>query len=289
MGKFSKVFFASDFDHTITNRQGAVPQKNIDAIRYFIEEGGIFCVASGRSIPMFGSRHAQVPSNAPCILYNGAACFDYTAGTLYYARPLGAFASELREKVARDYPDLTVEIQGLKFHYVTTEDGWRADFLRSQNVPYHCGLDAIDEPQMKVVITDGVWRLKSNDPKDVPVEYAARFDRIQRELAAFCGASAYVTRSMPTVIEICAAGVSKGKSARTLANQMGRPILVCAGDAPNDETMLREADFAFSPADRDPGLQGDFFREVISCNDGAVAHAIGQLETLLKERDKGCE
>ena len=284
MGKFSKVFFASDFDHTITDRQGAVPQKNVDAIGYFIEEGGIFCVASGRSIPMFGSRYTQVPNNAPCILYNGAACFDYTSQTLHYARALGDFAFEIRHKVERDYPNLTVEIQGLSYHYVTTEDGWRGDFLRSQKVPYRCGLDAIDEPQMKVVVTDGVWRLKSNDPKNVPAEYAARFDHIQRELAAFCGDNAYVTRSMPTVIEICAAGVSKGGAARALAERMGRPILACAGDAPNDETMLREADFAFSPLDRDPGLRGDFFRDAVSCNEGAVAHAIEQLERLLKER-----
>lgn len=283
MAKFSNVFFASDFDHTITDRQGAVPQNNIEAICYFMEEGGIFCVASGRSIPMFLSRFGQVPSNAPSILYNGAACYDYTTETLHYARHLSDFAPAIWEKVERDYPQLTVEVQGLKYHYVTDEQGWRADFLRSQKVPYQCcaGTGEIPEPWMKIVVTDGIWRLNSKDPKDVPAEYAARFDRIQRELADFCGDRCYVTRSMPTVIEICAGGVSKGAAARQLAERMGRSILVCAGDAPNDETMLREADFAFSPADRDPGLQGDFFRPTGSCNEGCIAQAIRELETLV--------
>lgn len=281
MGKFSQVFFASDFDHTLTDRQGLVPQKNIDAIEYFISEGGIFCVASGRSVPMFRSRVAQVPTNAPSILYNGAACYDYRNGQQYYARALSDFAPSIRRKVEQDYPDVTVEIQGLKYHYVSGNKGWREDFLRSQQVPYRCGLDEIDEPWMKLVITDGTQRRNPKDPKDVPPEDAARFAAICKDLAEFCGEECYVTRSMPTVIEICAGGISKGAAARRLAQEMGRPILVCAGDAPNDETMLREANFAFSPADRDPGLQGDFFRETVSCNWGCVAHAIELLEQLL--------
>lgn len=281
MAKFSNVFFASDFDQTITDRHGAVPQKNIAAIEYFISEGGIFCVASGRSVPMFRSRFPQVPTNAPSILYNGAACYDYRTERQHYACPLSDFAPEILRKVEGDYPNVTIEIQGLQYHYVAQEHGWRGDFLRSQQVPYRCGLSSIDEPWMKLVITDGTQRRNPKDPKDVPPEDAARFAAICADLAAFCGDRCYVTRSMPTVIEICAGGISKGAAARRLAQDMGRSILVCAGDAPNDESMLREADFAFSPADRDPGLHGDFFRETVPCNEGAIAYAIGQLEKLL--------
>lgn len=281
MAKFSDVFFASDFDQTLTDRNGAVPQKNIEAIEYFISQGGIFCVASGRSVPMFRSRFHQVPTNSPSILYNGAACYDYRTEQQHYACPLSDFAPNLRQKIEADYPDVTIEIQGLQYHYISEGKGWREDFLRSQQVPYRCSLDNIAEPWMKLVVTDGMPRRNPKDPKDVPPEDAARFAAICADLAAFCGDRCYVTRSMPTVIEICAGGISKGAAARRLSRDLGRSILVCAGDAPNDETMLREADFAFSPADRDPGLRGDFFRETVVCNEGCIAHAISQLETLL--------
>lgn len=281
MSKFSDVFFASDFDHTLTDQQGNIPRANIEAVEYFIANGGIFTVASGRSIPMFGSRYEAVPTNAPCILYNGSACYDYATGTLHYAYPLEDFAQEIMKKVQRDYPDLTVEVQGQTHHYVTGEQGWREDFLRSQKVPYLRCEGVIPKPWMKLVVCDGRWRLKSNNPKDVPPEYAARFVALQKELAEFCGDRCYVTRSMPTIIEISNPKGNKGKAARSLANEFGRKILVCAGDAPNDETMLREADFAFAPCDRDKGLQGDFFTETQSCNLGCVAEAIERLEKLL--------
>lgn len=277
---FSNVFFASDFDHTLTDCQGAIPKANIEAIEYFIAHGGIFTVASGRSIPMFRSRFAAVPTNAPCILYNGSACYDYTAGQLHYAYPLDDFARQIMDYIHDRYPDLTVEIQGQTHHYVTGS-GWREEFLRSQKVPFLRCDGEIPKPWMKLVVCDGQWRLRSGNPKDVPEEMAAEFVALARELQEFCGQKCYVTRSMPTIIEISNPLGNKGKAARALANQFGRSLLVCAGDAPNDETMLKEADFAFAPCDRDPGLQGDFFRETRSCNLGCVADAIAQLERLL--------
>lgn len=281
MQKFSNVFFASDFDHTLTDQQGNIPKANVEAIEYFIAHGGIFTVASGRSIPMFGSRYEMVPTNAPCILYNGSACYDYREKKLHYAFPLDGFAQKVMEKVEREYPDLTVEVQGQTHHYVTGVEGWREAFLRSQNVPFLRCQGEIPKPWMKLVVCDGQWRLKSNNPKDVSEEQAARFVALHKELADFCGEHCYVTRSMPTIIELSNPKGNKGKAARALAEEFGRPILACAGDAPNDETMLREADFAFAPCDRDKGLQGDFFTKTQSCNLGCVADAIERLEKLL--------
>ena len=53
MGRFSNVLLASDFDHTLTDMSGQIPARNLEAIAACQAEGGIFTVASGRSIPMF--------------------------------------------------------------------------------------------------------------------------------------------------------------------------------------------------------------------------------------------
>ena len=65
MGRFSDVLLASDFDHTLTDMSGQIPARNLEAIAAFQAEGGIFTVASGRSIPMFRKKAALVPVNAP--------------------------------------------------------------------------------------------------------------------------------------------------------------------------------------------------------------------------------
>ena len=60
MGRFSNVLLASDFDHTLTDMSGQIPARNLEAIAAFQAEGGIFTVASGRSIPMFRKKAAAV-------------------------------------------------------------------------------------------------------------------------------------------------------------------------------------------------------------------------------------
>ena len=63
---------------------------------------------------------------------------------------------------------------------------------------------------------------------------------------------------------------------------MGRGILVCVGDADNDISMLREADFAYCPAD---GTVADRFENVCCCAEGAVADVIyKKIPEILKNR-----
>ena len=49
---FSDVLLTVDFDRTLTNPDAVIPQRNLDAIRYFVENGGAFTVNTGRSVPM---------------------------------------------------------------------------------------------------------------------------------------------------------------------------------------------------------------------------------------------
>ena len=90
MGKFDDVLLASDFDNTILNTErprrtgGPIPpvsQGNLTAIRYFMAEGGRFAVATGRALPAFRMFADKVPMNAPAIVCNGAALYDFEAET----------------------------------------------------------------------------------------------------------------------------------------------------------------------------------------------------------------
>ena len=81
MGRFSNVLLASDFDHTLTDMSGQIPARNLEAIAAFQAEGGIFTVASGRSIPMFRKKAALVPVNAP--YFDGASLLIAADCTAY--------------------------------------------------------------------------------------------------------------------------------------------------------------------------------------------------------------
>ena len=86
MGKFDGVLLVSDFANTILNtelprRTGCpippISQRNVEAIRYFMANGGRFAVATGRALPAFRMFAEQVPMNAPAVVCNGGALYDF--------------------------------------------------------------------------------------------------------------------------------------------------------------------------------------------------------------------
>ena len=278
MGKFSNVFFASDFDHTLTSTENVLLSENLDAIRYFISEGGVFTVASGRSIPLFRPRAKLVPVNAPCILYNGAACYDYATESALYLYPMQEDMPELVKKIKAYDPALCIEVQGIDHHYSLGYSSRRDEFIRAEGVEaIHCSGE-VPQPWIKLVVCPDFELFTRLE--DAPEE-AKKFQETEEFLKKICGDTYYVTRSMPFMLEVGDGRCSKGKAARELAKEYGRPVLVCAGDGLNDETMLKEADFAFAPSDHDSALQVPGVIETVPCSDGAVADAIRRLEKLL--------
>ena len=77
MGKFDGLLLVSDFDDTLYDFQHRVPPRNIEAIRYWIQEGGRFTVATGRAHRTFAPYAHLAPINAPVVLSNGSAIYDF--------------------------------------------------------------------------------------------------------------------------------------------------------------------------------------------------------------------
>lgn len=277
---FQDVLLAADFDRTLTDRQSRIPQRNLEAIRAFEAEGGLFTVATGRSVPMFRAQQGRIPYNAPLILYNGGASYDFRTGTLTDPILLPDALEILRDLVRR-YPQLRYEIQGVDYHYLLGEDPIRDAYYRDNDAPStHFTLDDPPPDIMKIAIY-GVFL-------DTTV---AGFYRITpEEDALFTGLCADLTarwpkivvdRSAPRIVDLQARSVNKGAAARALARRLGRKLLVCVGDSFNDVTMLQEGDLSFVPADADARIRAMGFGVVCSCDEGAVAGAIDCLRRKL--------
>lgn len=88
MGKFTGVLLASDYDNTLLDTESArrsggeaprVSERNQAALRYFMEQGGRFAVATGRALAALERFVDEIPMNAPAIICNGAALYDFSA------------------------------------------------------------------------------------------------------------------------------------------------------------------------------------------------------------------
>ena len=127
MGIYSDILITADFDRTLTATDSTIPARNLEAIRYFMENGGTFTVNTGRSVPMTRVFRDIVPVNAPLLLYNGSAAYDLHKGELSFCHEIDMDMWETIRECMALFPDLTVEVQATDAHYRFTENpAWDA-------------------------------------------------------------------------------------------------------------------------------------------------------------------
>ena len=272
MGIFSDILLTVDFDRTLTAPDSSIPERNLEAIRYFMENGGIFTVNTGRSVPMTKKFRDVVPVNAPLLLYNGSAAYDLTTKTLDFCHAIQLDMGETIRKCQELFPDMTVEVQAVDAHYRFSENpAWDAF---SDNNDCARGAASPDDDLgtfLKFSLYGEIRDVTVADLYNGSPEEIARMDEVEQTLKDVFGESCEVFRAATRIIDVHAKGVSKIRSARELQQRLGRKILVCVGDAHNDIPMLEGADYAFVPSD---AALRDRFPKVCKCGDGAVADVI---------------
>ena len=270
---FSDVLLTVDFDRTLTAPDSTVPARNVEAIRYFIDNGGAFTVNTGRSVPMSAQNIiGVVPVNVPLLLYNGSAAYDVATGTLTRSCPIELDRDTMIREIMAVFPDMNVEQQGVDAHYLFQENGIWEEFCDAQPCFHKNGeLGQNYGPFLKLSLYGQVRDVTVAQFYGGTPEELARMEQAVNWLEERYGAYIEVFRAAPRIIDIHAKGVSKLDAARKLQQQLGRKILVCVGDADNDIPMLSGADYAYCPSD---AILADRFENVCSCAEGAVADVI---------------
>ena len=76
MGLFDNCILASDIDNTLV-ADGYINPKNIEKIDFFMKEGGIFSLATGRGAGAISMALNALNKVSPCIVANGCLIYDY--------------------------------------------------------------------------------------------------------------------------------------------------------------------------------------------------------------------
>ena len=118
MGRFDGVLLASDFDNTLIYTEEAlrsgvpVPplsDENREALEWFMAEGGRFAIATGRALAAFMKYADKVPMNAPGVVCNGAALYDFAKGEYLEMAMLDGNVRERGQTVLEKFPTAAVE------------------------------------------------------------------------------------------------------------------------------------------------------------------------------------
>ncbi len=281
---FSDILLTVDYDRTLTALDSTIPQRNLEAIRYFMDNGGKFTINTGRSVPMSAKNILnKVPVNAPLLLYNGSAAYDTEKGALLLCRPIPLDPRAVITDVQAKFPQLSVEWQGVDAHYIFYKNpAWEAYCDHNQCVWKYAEFEDIPGPFLKFSVY-GEFREKT---------VADMYNATEEEKALFRDVVAYIEgkygeyldcfQACTRITDMHAKGCSKLRSARELQAMLGRKILICVGDGDNDLTMLEGADYSFCPAD---GAVADRFPNVCVCDEGAVAEVIYEkIPAILKNK-----
>ena len=254
----------------MTGPDSKIPQRNLEAVDFFMKNGGTFTINTGRSVSSFKKHLGKVPVNAPILMYNGSARWE--DGQLNEVKLLDMDLWETVKALREEFPNMNLEIQGVDFHYLIDPEPAYVAFYDALKWGYRIARPGDDlGPFMKFALA-GAPRSKSVATLfDIDEAEDAAFDAAQAKILELWHNKVEVYRAAPRIIDVHAKGVSKIAAARQLQQELGKKILVCAGDAENDIPMLEGADYAFCPAD---GVVASRFPNVCNCADGAIADVI---------------
>ena len=275
--KFDGVLLVSDFDNTLLDTDtplrlgGEVPplsEKNKAALRYFTDNGGLFTIATGRALSAFLPYAPLVPMNAPAIVCNGAALYDFARGEYTESLTLPAKVHPLAQTVLDRFPALAAEAYHLENRIYLVQPNAHA--RRHQHVTH---VDVTELADLALV-PEGLGKvLFEADHADL----AAAHDWIE---AQPWRAEYELQFSASTILDITAKGASKGGMVRRLAEKLGVSMahVYCAGDESNDLSMLLAAAEGFAPANCTDAVRNAGVTIVSHCSEDAMADIVDILD-----------
>ena len=107
MGKY---IFLSDVDGTLLGGDSDIPQNVINSAQEFMDAGGLLCLSTGRSTVSSRWVAKEINVNLPCILYTGAAIYDFKAERYIWSCHFESDILPVIERIYDEYPDLSLQV-----------------------------------------------------------------------------------------------------------------------------------------------------------------------------------
>jgi Cof subfamily protein (haloacid dehalogenase superfamily) len=265
MGKFDGVLLVSDFDDTLYDASHRVPPRNVEAIEYFVAQGGRFTVATGRAHRTFAPYVSLAPINAPVILSNGAGIYDFQADRALVETLLPLEAPQELGAVIDQFPDLGMEAYHGEDIYVWNPNAITYDHLKKVGCDFtRCAVDEMPTPWVKALF---------HQEHDLLLQ-------AQRFLLEHWGDRYEAIFSNLYYLEITRKGSTKGGMVQKLAQllRIQPQNIYCVGDNQNDIPMLELSAVPFAPADCARQVK-DWGAELLCpCEEGVIGDIVERLE-----------
>ena len=257
MGKFSGMLICSDFDGTLARKE-KIPTSNVEAIKYFRENGGKFTVVSGRTPEFFEKYSETVGFDGYIGGINGTVIYDV----------------EKRETVEEYFIRNTERFTDFVLSNYKAWDNLKDVFVFGKERFAELSVSDVDfETKFREAMDQLVYKTLLHGKQSFEEN---EVDWVRRCL----GAELDVCRSWGRGMEVNDVLFNKGVAAKRIAQLSGANTLICVGDYENDISLLKAADISFAAQNHHPSLDGVAKYIAAPCEVGTVADVIRRLEKL---------
>lgn len=233
MNQYNGYFLITDLDGTLLNSDKVISAENKEAIQTFVNQGGRFSVATGRSPASAGRWLEQLPINYPCVFYNGSMVKDLKSDQVWDCAYLDK--SKFQPLVnwgLEQIPTTVVEIFTQQGLYVISDPQMKDPYLEGEKDPYfQAEPEVVEELEwIKILLCD-------NHANLVKIEERLKEHHLDKSCNSFY--------SQDFFFEITPKDHSKGTALRLIREKSEEKALkiIASGDYDNDEEMIVEADF----------------------------------------------
>ena len=250
MGIFSGYLICTDLDGTFTDNKSQLIETNLAAADYFMENGGLFTISTGRAAHYLDATYlGRLKINTYLICLNGTMIFDTKANEVIYER-------HFDKEIFRDMENYTGELSEMIFYHTK-----EATYTHFPDIPKN-------EQLHKIVIS-------SRTPEDSR--------QLRAVLSEKYGEVCSFMNSWSMGLEILPKGAGKGDCVRRLRDILGDRVktVIAVGVYENDITMIKEADIGYAVGNAIGIVKTAAHRETVSNEDAAIAKIIEDIEAEL--------
>lgn len=257
MGKFDGYLICSDLDSTFSIETVPV-RKNIDAVKYFIKNGGRFTFATGRTAEYLRNTEMFELINSPVCICNGSAVYDYKQELILRHRENNFTLSEFLEAIG----DWRKKFEGMYIYFSHKTQ------QAANTAEHEFNKEELSKKPIKIVCSFA-------QPTDA---------KLAHEFKTYCQnhltfTTTCVSNSWITGVEFNSVDGTKGSAVKFIKKYMKDiHTAVAIGDYDNDISMIKAADIGVCPKSGLESAQKEADIIVCDASDGAVAHLIEILE-----------
>ncbi|MEG1984310.1 MAG: Cof-type HAD-IIB family hydrolase [Oscillospiraceae bacterium] len=266
----NEMLVVSDIDGTLLQAGYGIPKENIDAIDRFVERGGLFTVATGRSVESVRKYVDWINMSVPAILCNGAVLYDYKTERVLYNRTLEPSARAVVNEIKKVFPEIGIEIHTVEGITAVAMNECVLNHTAVEHIPFTLSdLDSVADGWNKVLFTDVEGK----------IEQVVKFVERKKDTNSLFNRFNFVMTSK-IYYELIPNDIGKGEGLKRLAELLNIKMenTVAIGDYYNDLPLFEVAGYTAAVSDAPTDIKRMTDVTVKPCLQGGVGELLDSLE-----------